>query len=171
MVWIGEPNSELRGQVGLECAESDCIPWERELREMEEVYDPILLELKPLRVGFSFGQCPDNRRRYERFNVTGRVQIMSGSLPVVHQDAILKNISEVGCLLTTSGALPEDELKLGLQVENYEVFVRGQVRHAHPEDGIGIQFISIRRGDRERLKFFLNQLVEKEFERTFEIEV
>jgi len=79
--WIGEPDSDLRGQVGLECVKNDCIPWERELREMEEVYDPILLELKPLRVGFSFGQCPDNRRRYERFNVVGAVQIMSGSSP------------------------------------------------------------------------------------------
>jgi PilZ domain len=171
VVWIGEPDSDLRGQVGLECVKNDCIPWERELREMEEVYDPILLELKPLRVGFSFGQCPDNRRRYERFNVVGAVQIMSGSSPELHPNAILKNISEVGCLLTTSGVLPEDELKLGLKVESCEVFVRGQIRHAHPEDGIGIQFMAIRRGDRERLKFLLAQLVEREFEKTFEVEV
>ena len=147
-----------------------CIPWESELREMEEVYDPIHLQLKPLRVGFSFGHCPDNRRRYERFDVTGRVQIMTSSSPELHQDALLKNISEVGCLLTTSGALPEEELNLGLKVESCEVFVRGQVRHAHPEDGIGIQFMAIRRGDRERLKFLLTQLVEREFEKTFEVE-
>ena len=170
VVWIGGSDSDLRGQVGLECVENDCIPWERELREMEEVYDPILLEIKPLRVGFSFGKCPENRRRYERFNVVGAVQIMSGSSPEVHPNAILKNISEVGCLLTTSGVLPEDELKLGLRVESCEVFVRGQIRHAHPQDGIGIQFMAIRRGDRERLKFLLTQLVEREFEKTFEIE-
>jgi len=95
---------------------------------------------------------------------------MTSSSLELHQDALLKNISEVGCLLTTSGALPEEELNLGLKVESCEVFVRGQVRHAHPEDGIGIQFMAIRRGDRERLKFLLTQLVEREFEKTFEVE-
>src|SRR5262249_3945828 len=35
VVWIGEPNSELHGQVGLQCVEMDRIMWEGELRDMQ----------------------------------------------------------------------------------------------------------------------------------------
>ncbi|HYK50716.1 MAG TPA: hypothetical protein VEU94_13405, partial [Terriglobales bacterium] len=28
VVWIGEPNSELQGQIGIQCVESDRILWE-----------------------------------------------------------------------------------------------------------------------------------------------
>ena len=83
---------------------------------------------------------------------------------------VLASEVKLGCLLTTSGILPEGELKLGLKVEGRELSVRGQVRHAYPEDGVGIQFIAIRKGDREQFMFLLAQFVEREFEKLFEIE-
>jgi hypothetical protein len=44
VVWVGEPNSELQGQIGLQCVESDRILWETELRDMGETYEPVLPE-------------------------------------------------------------------------------------------------------------------------------
>ena len=44
VVWVGEPNSELQGQVGIQSVESDRTMWEAELRDMEEAYDPILMD-------------------------------------------------------------------------------------------------------------------------------
>ena len=44
VVWVGEPNSELQGQIGLQCVESDRILWEAELRDMVETYEPVLLD-------------------------------------------------------------------------------------------------------------------------------
>ena len=34
VVWVGEANSELQGQIGLQCVESDRVLWEAELRDM-----------------------------------------------------------------------------------------------------------------------------------------
>ena len=44
VVWVGEPNSELQGQIGLQCVESDRILWEAELRDMVETYEPVMPE-------------------------------------------------------------------------------------------------------------------------------
>src|SRR5437868_6655785 len=33
--WIGNPESALRGQFGIECVEEDKVPWLAELQEME----------------------------------------------------------------------------------------------------------------------------------------
>ena len=44
MVWVGEPNSELQGQIGMQCVESDRMLWEAELQDMVETYDPILVD-------------------------------------------------------------------------------------------------------------------------------
>ena len=44
----GESNSELRGQIGIQCVENDRIWWEAELRDMEEAYDPIISEVRLL---------------------------------------------------------------------------------------------------------------------------
>ena len=41
VVWIGEPGSELSGQIGLQCVESERAMFESELRDLESIYQPI----------------------------------------------------------------------------------------------------------------------------------
>src|SRR6202162_5092469 len=42
VVWTADPNSVLRGQFTVECMEGSRIPWEDELRQMQEQYLPVI---------------------------------------------------------------------------------------------------------------------------------
>ena len=42
VVWTADPDSALRGQFTVECVEGSRIPWEEELRQMEEQYLPVI---------------------------------------------------------------------------------------------------------------------------------
>ncbi len=173
VIWIGEPNSELRGQIGIQCLESDRTLWEAELREMEESYDPLLGNVKrPLRVGFSYGHCPSERRRHERFAIEGLAELLKTGSRGLCRKATLKNLSELGCLVSTEQpAPPGSDLKLVLNVGFYDLSVIGEVRHADLHAGMGIEFREIRKGDRQILKFLLRKLTEKQLESLFQVEI
>jgi hypothetical protein len=162
VVWIGEPDSELRGQVGLQSVESDRTIWDTELREMDEVYDVIQRGS-----GYRPSATPDkrNRRRQPRFELQGLAELLKRESKGRHQEATLKNLSEMGCLIATREALlPGTDLKLVLNVANYDLSVKGQVRHAALDMGLGIEFREIRKGDRQMLKFLLRKMAEQETE-------
>ena len=75
----------------------------------------------------------------------------------------LKDVSEVGCLVTTRSAiLPGTDLKLVLKVANYDLSLKGQVRHAALDVGLGMEFREIRKGDRAILQHLIRKLAEKE---------
>ena len=170
VVWIGEANSELRGQIGIQCVESDRVMWEAELRNMEEVYDPILQDASFQRSHPAEGK--DRRRRHERFDVEGLAELLKQDHSGAYSEAALKNLSELGCLITTNQMLnPGADLKLGLNVSNYDLSVKGQVRHADRHAGLGIEFSQIRKGDRQILQFLLRKLAEKQLEDVFHLEV
>ena len=44
VVWTADPDSALRGQFTVECVEGSRIPWEDELRHMEEQYLPVIAQ-------------------------------------------------------------------------------------------------------------------------------
>lgn len=162
VVWIGEPGSELHGQVGLQCVELDRSMWDAELRDMQEVYDPISREAAVYRLSGS-GNLDGNRRRFRRFTAEGRAEISKSVSQSSQMEAPLKDLSEVGCLVkTTSVVLPGTELKLVLNVANYDLTVKGQVKHAALDVGVGIEFREIRKGDRPILQYLLRKMAEKQ---------
>ena len=164
VVWIGEPNSELRGQVGIQCVESDRMMWEAELRDMEEVYDPMQKDCSLYRPS-SASSLSGNRRRHERFNIEGIAELLKREPMAAHTEAALKDLSQLGCLVAAKSLLvPGTDLKLVLNVANYDLAVRGRVRHAAPDFRMGIEFREIRKGDREILQYLLRKLAEKEQE-------
>lgn len=170
VVWIGDPDSELRGQIGIQCLESDRTLWEAELRDMEEVYDPILLDggLKRAR---SFASH-ERRRRRERFSLDGLVELIKEGPSSIHARAVLKNMSEIGCLVATEHLLlPGTELKLALTIGDYNLALKGQVRHGDQHVGLGIEFREIRKGERQILQFLVRRLAEKHLEDTLQFEV
>jgi hypothetical protein len=171
VVWIGEPNSELDGQIGIQCVESDRTMWEAELRNMEEVYEPMLREKAVRRSALSAGGG-NNRRRHERFDIEGLAELVKHGPNSAGGEAALRNLSELGCLLTTKRAvLPGTELKMVLNVGSYDLSVKGQVRHADQHVGLGVEFYEIRKGDRQILQFLLRKLAEQQLEESFEFEL
>lgn len=165
VVWIGEPNSALYGQVGIEGVEIERPMWESELRCMDEVFEALPVNHRSLYRGVPGQQI---RRTSPRFEIDGFAELPQMNVP----PAAIKNLSESGCLLTTHDPLPPNaNLKLVLQVAQYDVMVRGAVRHSTSKFGMGVEFSEIRKGDRQVLQFLLRKLAEKQFEKSFELDM
>jgi hypothetical protein len=165
VIWIGEQDSELRGQVGLQAVEADKPMWEAELREMEEVYDPILKDNLPLRPIAAIPGTP-SRRRTPRYAVEGMAELLRTSDRASGMQAPLKDIGELGCLVSTQSMLvPGTSLKLILNFANFDLALKGQVRHGALDVGVGIEFREIRKGDRSVLQYILRKLAQQEQER------
>lgn len=160
VVWIGEANSHLQGQVGIQCVEAQKTLWAAELRDMEEIYDPIsegrLFRIEP--------DGPEgNRRRNQRFSTEGVAEVLQKNATGSRFEGKLKDVSEVGCLVTTKSlVLPGTDLKLVLRVSNYDLCLKGRVRHAALDVGLGIEFQEIRKGDRAVLQHLLRRLSQNE---------
>jgi hypothetical protein len=171
VVWVGEPNSELQGQIGLQCVESDRILWETELRDMVETYEPVLPE--------GDGKRPrtfaahERRRRRERFSLEGTAELVeAGTQNSKANSVVLKNMSEIGCLVLTNQIVPAGtNLIVTLHVDDQNLTLKGQVKHADPNVGLGIEFHKIRKGERQILQFLIRKLAEKHFEDTLQFEI
>jgi hypothetical protein len=162
VVWIGESTSPLRGQVGIQCVEAEKTLWLAELREMEEAYDPIVRDTLLYRMNSAARNRSGNRRTYPRFAADGIAELLRRGA-ANYLDGTIKDVSETGCLLTTqSDILPGTDLKLVLKVANYELSIKGQVRHAVVGVGLGIEFREIRKGDRAILQHLLRKLADRE---------
>ncbi|MCU1299634.1 MAG: hypothetical protein JWO91_3912 [Acidobacteriaceae bacterium] len=169
VVWVGDPNSEFRGQVGIQTVEADRLMWEAELRDLQEVYDPVVREssLRNLRFG---AEC--NHRRSPRYIIEGAAEVRSKTMQGKAASATLRDLSEVGCLLTTTQHFQAGaELHLTLNVADYELRLKALVRHIDPIGGLGLEFREIRKGDRQILRFLLRKLAEQELEQSFEFEL
>jgi len=169
IVWIGGPDSELRGQIGIECAEPGRMMWEMELSQVEEIYDPILRENQTRAANLSVSKVDGNRRRLQRFPLTGMAEL-SGVGPNSRQlQGGLKDLSETGCLVVSSHApAPGTGVKVTLNIANYQLAMKGMVRHADPGLGMGIEFQEIRKGDRQLLQYLMRKLTENQFEESFQ---
>jgi hypothetical protein len=161
VVWIGEASSPLHGQVGIQCVEADKTLWTAELRDMEQIYDPVVPNANLQRVGAA--GTANNRRRFERFSAEGAAELLQKGSGATHLEGELKDLSEVGCLVSTNSlVLPGTDLKLVVKVANYDLSFKGQVKHAAVDVGLGIEFREIRKGDRAVLQYLLRKLAADE---------
>src|SRR5260370_26623530 len=72
VVWAADPASPLRGQFTVECVEGSRIPWEEDLRELQEQYLPVIPPAPSARTAMNaFRRDQQNRRRRPRFPVRG----------------------------------------------------------------------------------------------------
>jgi hypothetical protein len=154
--------------MGIECIEADRTIWEAELHDLEESYDPILLDHNGRRIP----RGESNRRRRPRFTTKGVAELFSNNSLERPLEAGLGNLSEIGCLVRTHDLVkPGTDLKLALVVGNYDVTLKGEVRYSVPDLGLGIEFHEIRKGDRQMLQYLLHKLAEQQFEESFELEL
>lgn len=168
VVWIGDAESKLQGQIGLQCVEAGRSLWDSELRDMNETYEPIKKQggkLPVTKIG--------NRRRADRFELDGEAEILNAEgKPLTLAAAKLKDLSEVGCLVKTREVLlPGTDIKLVLKVANYDVTLKGKVKHSALDVGVGIEFSQVRKSDRQTLKYLMQKLTEKKLDEILEVEV
>ncbi len=172
VVWTADPDSALRGQFTVECVEGSKIPWEQELRQMEEQYLPVSASgPNRAQVMNAFRRGEQNRRRTPRFEVKGEANLteLDGRS---HGEGRLEQISEYGCLITGSDLpTPGTGLRLVLNMCDVSVALRGHVRYASPHRGMGVEFQEIRQGDRPLLDYVLNQLKKPRSEDFADLEI
>ncbi len=169
VVWVGDPDSEQRGQIGIECVEPERTLWESELRDMENAYDPIVAD-KALKRSGAFTPH-ERRRRRERYVLEGVAEVIPQEKGGHAGNARLQNMSEIGCLVSTRQPLPMGtEVKLHLKVGGYDLTLKGQVRHCDATS-VGIEFREVRKGDRQVLQFLMRKVADRHFEETLRFEV
>lgn len=172
VVWTGDPNSPLRGQFTVECVEGSRIPWEEELRQMQEQYLPIIPDGPKKRpVMNTFRRGEQNRRRSPRFHVQGGADLLQiGARCSV--EGRVEEISEYGCLVSASDLLvPGTGLRLALNIYDVSVALKGNVKYAAQNGAMGVEFQEIRQGDRPLLDYVLNQVKNRRTQEFADLEV
>jgi len=166
VIWAADPKSSLRGQFSVQCVENKT-PWDDELRQMEEQYQPIIVEgLQRYR---SYGHADPNRRRRPRFHVEGQAELIHG---VQHASAELEQLSEFGArVLTVDPLKPGKDFRMTLNVFDISVALKAQVKYLVGNLGMGVEFQEIRRGDRPLLQYVLSKLKAKRVEDFVPVEV
>jgi hypothetical protein len=166
VVWVGDPNSELRGQIGLQTVEMDHDMWHSELKSMHNVFDTLAWDdpLSPK------AKNKAESRRGHRFSVKGVAEIAKpGAAETTAQKAVVQDLSEMGCLLETKEALaPGTEVRLVLKLGNVEMAMKGHVRNA-VDVGVGVEFSAVRKADRQTLKHLLQKLAEEQLDENVEV--
>lgn len=168
VVWAGDPSSPLRGQFSVQCVEGRT-PWEDELRQMEEQYQPVILDGKERKWANGPGSSDANRRRRPRFYVEGEAEVIDGVQRVTGE---VQQISEYGARISATDILrPGTDFRLMLNMFDISVAVKAQVKYLVDNLGMGVEFQEIRRGDRPLLSYVLSRLRSKRVEEFAAVEV
>jgi hypothetical protein len=155
VVWTGPRDSQLRGQFTVQCVDEGKTPWDDELRQMEEQYHPIV----PKTLGSLSGMrssADDNRRRRPRYFVEGTADVIDG---VQRVEGEVQQLSELGARIGGKNLLrPGTDFRLLLNVFDVSLAVKAQVKYLIGNQGMGVEFQEIRRGDQPLLGYVLNKL-------------
>ena len=167
VVWSADPATPLRGQFTVRCVDSVKSPWDEELRQIEEQYQPVILDGP--RGCRAFSRPEANRRRRPRFYAEGQAEVVGGGQRV---DGELQQISEYGARIASSETLrPGSDFRLTLNVFDVSVAIKAQVKYLVDNLGMGVEFQEIRRGDRPLLNYVLSKLRTRRVEEFVRVEV
>jgi len=168
VVWSADPASPLRGQFTVQCVEGRT-PWDEELRQMEEQYQPVILDGLDRRTSSSgFGRSDANRRRRPRFYVEGQAEVSDGVLRVAGE---VQQLSDYGARLAAMEPLrPGTDFRLMLNVFDVRLALKAQVKYLVNNLGMGVEFQQIRRGDRPLLEYVLGKLKTRRVEEFARVE-
>jgi hypothetical protein len=169
VIWAADPSSSLRGQFTVQCVEGRT-PWDDELRQMEEQYQPVILDgLRRRPPSKEFNRPDANRRRRPRFYVEGQAEVSDGVLRAAGE---VQQISEYGARLAAIESLrPGTDFRLMLNVFDVRLALKAQVKYLVDNLGMGVEFQQIRRGDRPLLEYVLGKLKTRRVEEFARVEV
>jgi hypothetical protein len=172
VVWRADPESPMRGQFTVRCVDSGRSPWDEELQQMEEQYQPVILDGPQNRTrGFSrlvANRLDANRRRSPRFLVDGQVELIGGIRRVA---GAVSQISEFGARITAPVMNPGTDFRLMLSMLDVSVTLKARVKYLGENLGMGVEFQEIRRGDRPLLSYVLSKLRTRKAEEFTPVEV
>jgi len=156
VVWAADTASSLRGQFTVQCVEGRT-PWDEELRQMKEQYQPIDLGgMKRGKFNRGFGGSQANRRLRPRFCVEGEARVIDGVQPA---EGEVQQISESGARIAATEILrPGTDFRLALNIFDVRVALKAQVKYLFNNLVMGVEFQEIRRGDRPLLGYVLSKL-------------
>jgi hypothetical protein len=165
VIWCADPASPLRGQFTVQCMEGRT-PWDEELRQLGEQYQPLIYEGAPLS---RLAATDPNRRRRPRFYAEGQAEMMDGAQRVAGE---VEQISEYGARLALMTELaPGTHFRLMLNMFDVSVSLKAQVKYLAQNLGMGVEFQQIRRGDRPLLAYVLEKLKGRRVEDFARVEV
>lgn len=170
VVWAADPASPLHGQFTVQCIDESKMPWDDELRAMNELYQPVILDEAQRRAwAKGFGSGNQNRRRRPRFLVDGDAEVIDG---VQRAEGKVQQISEFGARITGTELLrPGTDFRLMLNVFEISLALKAQVRYLIENRGMGVAFQEIRLGDRPLLDHVLSKLRTRRVEEFAPVEV
>jgi len=170
VVWAADPTSPLRGQFTVQCVECGRTPWDEELRQMHEQYQPVIVDgSRSGSSGRSFSAPEVNRRRRPRFYVEGQAEVIDG---VQRVEGEVQQISEFGARISAADLLrPGTDFRLMLNVFDVSLALKAQVKYLVDNLGMGVEFQEIRRGDRPLLSYVLTKLRSRRVEEFAQVEV
>ena len=156
VVWTGDPDSQLRGQFTVQCIEEGKTPWDDELRQMEEQYQPVILDERQNQSFLKPRRGEENRRRRPRYLVEGTADVIGG---LQHIEGVVQQLSEYGARIDASEPLkPGTDFRMSLNVFDVSVALKAQVKYLTNNLGMGVEFQEIRRGDRPLLDYVMSKL-------------
>ena len=157
VVWAADPSSALRGQFAVQCVEGKT-PWDDELRQLEEQYEPLIVDA----AARAFSRTESNKRRRPRFYVEGQAEVIEG---VQHLAGEVQQISELGARISAKESLrPGTDFRLLLSIFDVSLALKAQVKNMVGNLGMGVEFQQIRRGDRPLLDYVLGKLKSRRVE-------
>jgi hypothetical protein len=169
VVWTGDRESQLRGQFTVQCVEEGRTPWDDELRQMEEQYQPVILDSPQNRSLVNPHRGEDNRRRRPRYFVEGKADVIEGTQ---RTEGEVLQLSEFGARIDTLEPLqPGTGFRVLLNVLDVTVALKAKVKYLTDEISMGVEFQEIRRGDRPLLDYVLSKLRRKNTEDFVPVEV
>jgi hypothetical protein len=167
VVWSADPTSPLRGQFTVRCVDTLKSPWDEELRQIEEQYQPVILDGPG--GGRGFGRPDANRRRRPRFYVEGQAEVVGAGQRV---EGEVQQISEYGARISSGETLkPGTDFRMMLNMFDVSVAVKARVKYLVDSLGMGVEFQEIRRGDRPLLSYVLSKLRTRRVEEFAQVEV
>ncbi|HEY6763893.1 MAG TPA: PilZ domain-containing protein [Candidatus Sulfotelmatobacter sp.] len=157
VVWAGDPGSILKGQFTVQCVDEGKTPWDDELRQAEEQYNPVIDKGVLSSRTSQLRRGDENRRRRPRYSVEGKADVSDGRQQL---EAEVLQISECGARIATKDLLlPGTDFRLLLNVFDVSVALKAQVKYLHQNRAMGVEFQEIRRGDRGLFNYMLSRLV------------
>src|SRR6201984_3912980 len=115
--------------MGIQCVEAEKTLWAQELRDMEQIYDPVVRDPAMYKLSARSGGPGANRRKYPRFAIEGAAELLQRVPGAARLEGDLIDVSEVGCLVSTNSlVLPGTDIKLVVKVANYDLSFKGQVK-------------------------------------------
>lgn len=169
VIWTADPGSPLHGQFSVQCVEAKT-PWDEELRQMEEQYQPVILDgLQRRGSARGFSRPDANRRRRPRYEVEGQAEVIDG---VQHVEGEVQQISEYGARIAATEILrPGTACRLMLNMFDVSVALKAQVKYLVDNLAMGVEFHEIRRGDRPLLSYVLDRLRTRRIEDFAPVEI